>query len=47
MDVLTGAFNMSCVSNMDVPSSVVYFYPRVIPLHNIYNEETVMLGPSK
>eukprot|EP00092_Neocalanus_flemingeri_P059085 GFUD01070535.1.p1 GENE.GFUD01070535.1~~GFUD01070535.1.p1 ORF type:complete len:1158 (+),score=343.89 GFUD01070535.1:243-3716(+) len=34
------AFHMSCVSNMDVASSVVYFYPRLIPLHNISTEET-------
>jgi protein transport protein SEC24 len=25
---------------MDVASSVVYFYPRLIPLHNTSNEET-------
>ena len=31
---------MSCVSNMDVASSVVYFYPRLIPLHNTSHEET-------
>ena len=34
------AFHMSCVSNMDVASSVVYFYPRLIPLHNTSHEET-------
>merc|ERR1712106_424581 len=34
------AFHMSCVSSMDVASSVVYFYPRLIPLHNTSIEET-------
>merc|ERR1719385_346914 len=34
------AYHMSCVSSMDVSSSVVYFYPRLIPLHNTSNEET-------
>jgi len=34
------AFHMSCVSNMDVGSSVVYFYPKLIPIHNASNEET-------
>jgi len=33
------AFHMSCVSSMDVSSSVVYFYPRLIPLHNTSAEE--------
>merc|ERR1719233_263987 len=33
------AFHMSCVSCMDVSSSVVYFYPRLIPLHNTSSQE--------
>ena len=33
------AFHMSCVSSMDVSSSVVYFYPRLIPLHNTSSQE--------
>merc|ERR1719430_344935 len=32
-------FHMSCVSCMDVSSSVVYFYPRLIPLHNTSSQE--------
>merc|ERR1719402_160478 len=27
------AFHMSVLSSMDVPSSLVYFYPRLLPLH--------------
>jgi len=34
------AFAMSCVSSMDVASSVAYFYPRLIPLHDLNPEET-------
>ena len=30
---------MSSVSCMDVSSSVVYFYPRLIPLHNASSQE--------
>jgi protein transport protein SEC24 len=33
------AFAMSAVSSMDVASSVVYFYPRLIPLHDLNTEE--------
>ena len=33
------AFHMSCVNSMDVTSSVVYFYPRLIPLHNTSDQE--------
>ena len=33
------AFHMSCVNSMDVSSSVVYFYPRLIPLHNTSSQE--------
>lgn len=34
------AFAMSAVSSMDVSSSVVYFYPRLIPLHDVNPQET-------
>merc|ERR1719309_667550 len=34
------AFSMSCVSSMDVASSVVYFYPRLIPIHDVNSDET-------
>lgn len=34
------AFAMSAVSSMDVESSVAYFYPRLIPLHDVIAEET-------
>jgi protein transport protein SEC24 len=33
------AFAMSCVSSMDVESSVAYFYPRLLPLHDVNPEE--------
>merc|ERR1719229_1348290 len=47
-DVLSGgsdcgcddrAYLMNSVSGMDVSSTVVYFYPRLIPLHNTSSEE--------
>lgn len=34
------AFHMSSVSSMDVASSLVYFYPRLLPLHTVSTEET-------
>merc|ERR1712168_122929 len=34
------AFAMSAVSSMDVASSVVYFYPRLIPLHDVNPDES-------
>jgi protein transport protein SEC24 len=34
------AFHMSTVSSMDVQSSIVYFYPRLIPLHDVNTEDT-------
>jgi len=34
------AFAMSCVSSMDVTSSVIYFYPRLFALHDLIPEET-------
>ena len=34
------AYHMSCVSSMDVASSVVYFYPKLLALHNLNPEET-------
>merc|ERR1711963_808337 len=34
------AFHMSCVSSMDVSSSLVYFYPRLLALHILNPEET-------
>ena len=47
-DVLSGgadvgcderAFLMNAVSSMDVLSTVVYFYPRLIPLHELSTSE--------
>merc|ERR1711953_1587369 len=34
------AYHMSCVSSMDAASSVVYFYPKLLALHNLNPEET-------
>jgi len=34
------AFAMSSVSSMDVNSSVTYFYPRLIPLHDVNPDES-------
>merc|ERR1711931_590958 len=34
------AFHMSTVSSMDVNSSVTYFYPRLIPLHDVNPDES-------
>jgi len=34
------AFHMSTVSSMDVESSLVYFYPRLLALHTLNPEET-------
>lgn len=31
------SFVMQCVITMDVPTSAVYFYPRLVPLHEIQN----------
>ena len=31
---------MSCVSSMDVASSVVYFYPKLLAIHSLNPEET-------
>merc|ERR1719221_2344066 len=36
------AYHMSCVSSMDVASSVVYFYPKLQALHTLNPEETVV-----
>ena len=33
---------MSCVSSMDVASSVVYFYPKLLALHLLNPEETAV-----
>jgi len=33
------AYHMSCLSSMDVSSSLVYFYPRVFALHTLNPEE--------
>ncbi|GLV32062.1 Secretory 24CD [Carabus blaptoides fortunei] len=32
------SFVMQCVNIMDIPTSVVYFYPRLIPLHEIQSD---------
>ena len=37
------AFHMSTVSSMDVESSLVYFYPRLLALHTLNPEETGLL----
>jgi len=34
------AFHMSAVCSMDVANSVVYFYPKLLPLHDVSLEET-------
>jgi len=34
------AFHMSVLSSMDVPSSLVYFYPRLLPLHTVNPEDS-------
>ena len=31
---------MNAVSSMDVTSSVIFFYPRLIPLHDVSPQET-------
>jgi len=36
------AYHMSCVSSMDVASSVVYFYPKLLALHNLNPDETAV-----
>merc|ERR1711953_130401 len=36
------AYHMSCVSSMDVASSVVYFYPKLLALHNLNPDETTV-----
>lgn len=33
------SFVMYAVMTMDVPTSVAYFYPRLIPLHNVKADE--------
>lgn len=33
------SFVMQAVTIMDIPTSVVYFYPRLIPLHEMPNIE--------
>lgn len=35
MTVDDRTFVMEAVNIMDIPSSVVYFYPRLIPVHDI------------
>jgi protein transport protein SEC24 len=35
MTIDNRTFVMQAVTIMDIPSSVVFFYPRLIPLHNI------------
>lgn len=34
------SFVMYAVNVMDIPSSVVYFYPRLIPLHDLDTESS-------
>lgn len=40
MTVDDRSFIMQAVTIMDIPSSVVFFYPRVIPLHEIHVDST-------
>lgn len=37
MTVDDRSYVMQAVTTMDIPTSVVYFYPRLIPLHEIEN----------
>merc|ERR550519_776075 len=34
------AFSMSALMSMDVLSTVIYFYPRLIPLHDVHPDDT-------
>ena len=34
------AFSMSSLMSMDVLSTVIYFYPRLIPLHDVHPDDT-------
>jgi len=36
------AFAMSAASTMDVSSSLLYFYPRLLPLHDVLPDETTI-----
>lgn len=40
------AFVMQAVMTMDVPSSLAYFYPRLIPLHDINPDQESLEIPS-
>lgn len=37
------SFIMQAVTIMDIPSSVVFFYPRLVPLHEIDVDSTELL----
>lgn len=39
------SFVMHAVSIMDIPSSVVYFYPRLLPLHEIDLDTDILPSP--
>jgi protein transport protein SEC24 len=40
MSIDDRSFIMQAVTIMDIPSSVVFFYPRLIPLHEIDVDST-------
>jgi len=39
------SYAMYFVCTMDLPTSVVYFYPRLIPIHNVVPEENTIPLP--
>lgn len=39
------AFLMSCVSGMDVKASVAFFYPRVVPIHDVHEDDRGVPAP--
>lgn len=40
------SFAMQAVMTMDVPSSLIYFYPRLIPLNEINPDQETIEIPS-
>jgi protein transport protein SEC24 len=45
MTVDERSFIMQAVTIMDIPSSVVFLYPRLIPLHEIDVDSTELPSP--
>lgn len=39
------SYNMSVVLSMDIESSVAYFYPRLLPVHNLNLEDNALPQP--